>query len=144
MSLRWSSQAATKARFSIDGTMNFWKQMQEFKARKNNSWAIRWYASAFLENNYCLYPGVSLVQNIGIDGSGTHNGISDRLNVHLSQKKITVSKIDVREDITSKKKIIAYFHDLRKNNISFTGRVKRKIKGLLKKMSPDKMNLICC
>ncbi|HEY0246482.1 MAG TPA: sugar transferase, partial [Mucilaginibacter sp.] len=30
-------------RFSIEHTMNFWKQVQEFKAGKNNSWAIRWY-----------------------------------------------------------------------------------------------------
>ena len=30
--------------FTRDGSMNFWKQMREFKAGKNNSWAIRWYA----------------------------------------------------------------------------------------------------
>ena len=33
--------------FAIEGTMNFWKQLTGFKAGKNNSWAIRWYASIF-------------------------------------------------------------------------------------------------
>jgi GT2 family glycosyltransferase len=28
--------------FSIEGTMNFWKQVNDFKNGKNNSWAIRW------------------------------------------------------------------------------------------------------
>ena len=37
---------------------------------KNNSWAIRWHASAFLNNKLTLYPKNSLVKNIGIDGSG--------------------------------------------------------------------------
>ena len=39
---------------------------------KNDSWAIRWYASTFVKNMYTLYPSKSFVQNIGTDGSGTH------------------------------------------------------------------------
>ena len=38
---------------------------------QNNSWAIRWYASAFLKNKLTLYPSKTLVQNIGLT-SGTH------------------------------------------------------------------------
>ena len=55
---------------------------------RNNSWAIRWYAAAFLANKFCLYPGKSLVENIGIDGSGTHSGISDKWKVHLSSQPV--------------------------------------------------------
>ncbi len=43
-------------------------------AGRNDSWAVRWYASAFLADRLTLYPGRSLVQNIGTDGSGTHGG----------------------------------------------------------------------
>ena len=43
---------------------------------KTNSWAVRWYASAFLQNKYTLYPGKSLVSNIGGDGSGTNTGLN--------------------------------------------------------------------
>jgi hypothetical protein len=38
---------------------------------KVSSWAIRWYASAFLKDKLTLYPGKSLVKNIGYD-TGTH------------------------------------------------------------------------
>jgi hypothetical protein len=43
-----------------------------------NSWAIRWYASAYLNEMYTLYPGQTLVHNIGLDESGTHTGFDDR------------------------------------------------------------------
>lgn len=40
-------------------------------AGKNSSWAVRWHASAFLKEKLCLYPGKTLVKNIGFD-IGTH------------------------------------------------------------------------
>lgn len=77
-----------KQAFSIDHTMNFWKQMMEFKNGKNNSWAIRWYASIFLKNGLTLNPAQSLVNNIGHDGSGIHSGINDIYNVIINPKRI--------------------------------------------------------
>ncbi|MES2278241.1 MAG: sugar transferase [Bacteroidota bacterium] len=76
-------------RFSIEGTMNFWKQMLGFKAGKNNSWAIRWYASVFLKNGLTLNPSHSLVHNIGNDGSGTHSNNEHMYSVQVAQKPIT-------------------------------------------------------
>ena len=76
------------AEFSIDHTMNFWRQMRQFKAGKNNSWAIRWYASIFLKNGLALHPSQSLVNNIGHDGSGIHSGINDIYNVAINPKPI--------------------------------------------------------
>jgi hypothetical protein len=74
--------------FSIDGTMNFWKQVQEFKAGKNNSWAIRWYASIFLKGGLSLNPSRSLVHNIGHDGTGVHSNIENTYKVKIAQKII--------------------------------------------------------
>lgn len=75
--------------FSIEGTMNFWKQIREFKAGKNNSWAIRWYASLFLKGGLTLNPSESLINNIGHDGSGVHSGVNDIYNVVVNHKPIT-------------------------------------------------------
>lgn len=75
-------------RFSIEGAMNFWKQMQGFKAGKNNSWAIRWYASVFLNGGLTLNPSHSLIQNIGHDGSGVHSNIEDIYHVNIAQKPV--------------------------------------------------------
>jgi hypothetical protein len=85
-------------RFSIDGTMNFWKQVQEFKAGKNNSWAIRWYASIFLKGGLVLNPSHSLVHNIGHDGSGVHSNIENTYKVNIAQKPVKKFPAHIREN----------------------------------------------
>ena len=81
--------ADKKRRFTIDGTMNFWRQVRQFKAGKNNSWAIRWYASVFLNGGLSLNPSQSLINNIGHDGTGVHSNIEDTYSVRIAQKPIT-------------------------------------------------------
>ena len=95
--LMTSFDAKKRAAFSIDHTMNFWKQMQDFKQAKNNSWAIRWYASIFLKEGLTLNPAHSLVNNIGHDGSGVHSGINDIYNVIIHPKQITQFPAEIRE-----------------------------------------------
>lgn len=75
--------------FSIGGTMNFWKQIIEFKQGRNNSWAIRWYASIFLKGGLTLNPSKSLINNIGHDGSGIHSGLNDIYHVIINPLPIT-------------------------------------------------------
>jgi GT2 family glycosyltransferase len=84
--------------FSIEDTMNFWKQMQEFKAGKNNSWAIRWYASIFLNGGLSLNPSRSLVHNIGHDGTGVHSNIENMYGVNISQKPVKEFSGEIREN----------------------------------------------
>ena len=84
--------------FSIEGSMNFWKQMKEFKRGKNNSWAIRWYASVFLKGGLTLNPSQSLVNNIGHDGTGVHSGINDIYNVIINPKPIAQFPTEIVEN----------------------------------------------
>lgn len=58
--------------FDFEGTYPYTEMLKGQIKGNNNSWAIRWYASAFLNNKLTLYPGKSLIKNIGFDGSGTH------------------------------------------------------------------------
>jgi hypothetical protein len=85
-------------RFSIGGSMNFWKQMEGFKAGKNNSWAIRWYASIFLKNGLTLNPSHSLVHNIGHDGSGVHSNSEKTYHVQVAQKPVVEFPMEVKEN----------------------------------------------
>lgn len=78
-----------KHEFSIEGNMNFWKQVLEFKRGKNNSWAIRWYASIFLKGGLTLNPSKSLINNIGHDGSGIHSGLNDIYHVIINPLPVT-------------------------------------------------------
>jgi hypothetical protein len=84
-------------RFSIDGTMNFWKQMLEFKTGKNNSWAIRWYASIFLKGGLALHPSQSLVHNIGHDGTGVHSNVENTYKATISQKQVKKFPSETKE-----------------------------------------------
>ena len=104
------------AEFSIDHTMNFWRQMRQFKAGKNNSWAIRWYASIFLKNGLALHPSQSLVNNIGHDGSGIHSGINDIYNVAINPKPIETFPEMIEENGRAHQ-VIKQFLKNRKGNL---------------------------
>ena len=84
--------------FSINGTMNFWKQLTGFKAGKNNSWAIRWYASIFLKGGLTLNPSHSLIQNIGNDGTGTHSNKENMYQVKIARSAIKYFPAEIKED----------------------------------------------
>lgn len=103
-------------RFSIEGKENFWKQVQEFKAGKINSWAIRWYASVFKNNGLVLYPRNSLTQNIGNDGSGTHTAAETTYQVVLANKKITEFPQEIQEHAQAYESI-KYFYAHRKGSL---------------------------
>lgn len=108
--------AEKKHRFSIEGTMNFWKQIREFKTGRNNSWAIRWYASVFLNNGLTLNPSASLVNNIGHDGSGIHSGKNNLYDVTISNQPVTYFPAVIIEDREAYK-AIKHFLKYRKGNL---------------------------
>jgi hypothetical protein len=108
--------AEKKYQFSIGNSMNFWKQVLEFKAGKNNSWAIRWYASIFLQNGLTLNPSSSLVNNIGHDGSGVHSGKNTMYDVQVSELPVTEFPSLIEENKNAYE-AIRYFLRHRKGNI---------------------------
>jgi hypothetical protein len=108
--------AEKKHQFSIEGSMNFWKQMQELKARRNNSWAIRWYASIFLKGGLTLNPAHSLVSNIGHDGSGVHSGINEIYNVSIHPQPVKHFPELIAENVEAYNLIKAFLEN-RKGNL---------------------------
>jgi hypothetical protein len=84
--------------FSIEGSMNFWKQMKQFKSGKNDSWAIRWYASIFLKDGLTLNPSHSLIQNIGHDGSGRHSNNENTYQVQIARKAVKEFPAEIKEN----------------------------------------------
>ena len=53
----------------------------------NDSWAVFWALKVIEEGGLCINPFESLIQNIGLDGSGVHCGKSDCFDVRLCPKK---------------------------------------------------------
>ena len=58
--------------FDIDGVYPYSAMLASQMQGRINSWAIRWNWSVFKRKGVVVYPPVSLVTNIGFDGSGTH------------------------------------------------------------------------
>lgn len=70
--------------FDLGGAYPFSGMLKDQIAGKNNSWAIRWHASMFLQDKLTLYPARTYVVNIGFDGSGTHTGHTSIYESELS------------------------------------------------------------
>lgn len=100
--------------FDYNNSYPYSKMLKNFISGKNESWAIRWYASAFLGNYLTLYPGTSLVHNIGNDRSGVHSCRSSMYDVKPSAKSITVAKIPVCESKAARSDFETYFRSLRR------------------------------
>jgi len=100
-------------RFDFNGAYRYTRMLKDQIAGRNSSWAVRWYASAFLRNRLTLYPGVSLVQHIGNDGTGTNFGKSDFLNVEIAREPVTVAAIGLMENTDARRIISAYLRSVK-------------------------------
>lgn len=95
--------------FDLGGVASFTEILKAQIAGQNDSWAIRWHASAFLAGLHTLYPGRSLVKNTGLDSSGTHCGTSQAYNSELSRTPIRVEPIPVVESEIGRKAFEEFF-----------------------------------
>lgn len=113
--------------FDFNGAYSYSKMLQGQIVGLNDSWAVRWYASAFLANKLTLYPGRSLVQNVGNDGSGRHSGVDVHFATELATSSVNLTKVNVIHSELGQAAFEAFF---REAHDSFYRRVRRGIKKL--------------
>lgn len=94
--------------FDLDGAYPFTQMLRDQISGRNDSWAIRWHASMFLANKLCLYPGKSLVKNIGCDGSGTNCLQTSKFDSAESDAPITIKKIKLNESSIARDSFIEF------------------------------------
>lgn len=90
---------------------------------KNNSWAIRWHASVFLENKLTLYPSRSLVNNIGNDGTGTHCSATSSHDTLLSTSEIVLADIAVEPSAAGTAAYVDFYIREKRNRASLRNRL---------------------
>jgi hypothetical protein len=103
--------------FNFNNSYDYTGMLKAQIEGKVSSWAIRWYASAFLVDKYTLYPGISFVKNIGIDGSGTHCGDIDLYKIEFSNVYKPVLSMEVCDCAKARKIVTQYFNTTQKRNI---------------------------
>ena len=112
--------------FNFNNSFNYMKMLKDQINKKNQSWAIRWYASIFLENMYTLHPKESLVENIGTKNGENSNFDFLNLSSSISKKKYQpIIKQKIIESSSARKAIENFFNQ----NIFF--KLKERIKNFL-------------
>jgi hypothetical protein len=125
--LRGLQSKKLEKKFDYNDSYPYMQMLKDQIAGKNNSWAIRWNASALLNDKLSLYFGKSLVRNIGIDGSGTHSGNTSVYDVALNDKPSTLNKIPLEENINAFKKFEEFFREKVLPPPSLIRRIKNKM-----------------
>lgn len=88
--------------FDFDDGYGYRRMLQDQIAGTNDSWAVRWYASAFLAGRFTLYPGTSLVENIGQDGSGTHSVATEALASVAGTMRFPLTRVPVEDSVVAR------------------------------------------
>ncbi len=103
--------------FDLNGAYPFTQMLEEQIAGRNDSWAIRWRASVFLANGLSLFPGRSLISNIGFDASGVHCSTSDEYRVRLTADPINIVPIPPIECVEVLAALSLYFRAQRRGPV---------------------------
>lgn len=114
--------------FDYNGSYPYSKMLKDQINGDNDSWAVRWYASAFLAGKLTLHPGRSLVHNTGIDNSGTHCGVSAGYDVQLSDIPINLNDIEVQPSLIARQEMERFFKE---QQAGLFGKLKRKLQRLI-------------
>jgi hypothetical protein len=117
--------------FNRRNTIDYIQMLKNQISGNNDSWAIKWHASLFIENMYCLHPVKSMVINIGLDSTGSNFGSSSIRQKQNSYTVVNPIKIEDSE----------WFHNEFQNKTteyfftqSFYQVKKRKLKEFLYKL----------
>jgi hypothetical protein len=117
--------------FNFNGAYPFSSMLEGQINGSNDSWAVRWHASAFLAEKLTLYPGRSLVNNIGNDSSGVHCGDDMGYGLVVSSSPIDLGSIEVQASAQGQAAFEAFF---RKIQGSFASKLLRRTKKMLAKV----------
>jgi len=116
--------------FNFGNTYDYCGMLTKQISGRNDSWAIRWYASTFLKNMVTLYPASTMVVNIGIDGSGTHCGESDEFESELNQNPITTFPESISPNGDAFKAFSNFFRSQTSTPVTLKKKIKSKVKRL--------------
>lgn len=107
--------------FDLGGSYPYTQMLVNQIRGKNDSWAIRWHAACFLQGMLTLYPGKSLVNNIGVDGSGTHCSATEDFSQLLKPGPVSLERLAPEENLDA----LAVFSKFLKRHTSLRARVNR-------------------
>lgn len=122
-------QAELKSRklffaFNMNGSFPFADMLEGQIQGRNDSWAIRWHASAFLKNKLTLYPGSSLLLNTGNDQSGSNRSAKMDTMPEINTRRMELKKIPLCVNPKESKIIEFYLRKISNDRYNIIKRLK--------------------
>lgn len=111
--------------FDLDRTYQFSKQLELNITGKIKTWAVKWYASVFLQNGLCLHPKHSLVQNIGTDNTGDNSPKTNYFWHEQLADYVEVNPVALQENKKVVEQMKSYYSRFK---LSFLERVRNRLK----------------
>ncbi|OBX21230.1 FkbM family methyltransferase [Gelidibacter algens] len=123
------------------GGMTYYKMLEDQVTGINDSWAVRFYVSMYLQNGVFLYPNKSLIKNIGLDGSGVHcKKMATELQdvIKLSNELVNVDK----KSVLLKPNLVKSFkHNTTNKKRMLKSKISRMVSPEIKALIKRKLNL---
>ena len=95
--------------FDFDGEYPYTEMLRDQIAGRNSSWAILWHASCYLKGLLTLYPGRSLVQNIGSDANATHGNSNAAFARPPTTMPVPVRAVPVEPSALGRQAFVKFF-----------------------------------
>jgi hypothetical protein len=86
---------------------------------KIDSWAIRWCFAQSKLDMLTVYPVISRIRNIGLDGTGTHSGFNQRYDVDINIDTDTETKKYKFVDLYLDKRILRRFRNFYMSSLKY-------------------------
>jgi glycosyltransferase involved in cell wall biosynthesis len=114
--------------FNLDESHSHYSVLRAEEKKGFHSWAIYWHASMFSQGRLTLFPGISLIEYAGADGSGTHVvENSDFWKTEISTETNWKFPEVIAESPIAREQMIAYYNRIFPK-LPFIGRVIRRIR----------------
>lgn len=98
--------------FNMNGSYDYIDLLRRQIRGEVDSWAIRWYASTFIKETYTLYPGKTLVYNIGGGDDATHTKSISKFRTELADKPIGIGSIPIEDCRVARESFARFFHTI--------------------------------
>lgn len=111
--LRRLESSGLQKEFDFGGYYPYSEQLRRQAEGRSDTWAARWYASAFLADMLTLHPCRSLVHHLGADGSGTNVRYTSSMDVQLTERPINVIRQDAFESTYARNALVGNFRRMK-------------------------------
>jgi GT2 family glycosyltransferase len=121
--------------FNLNGRFPYENMLKHQLEGKVNSWAIRWTATAFLNNSLTLYPSRSLSKHIGFGADSTHVKTADyNADLVLADTPIQLNDLPLINDDSAIDAFINFEKHIRPLKTSYTKKIMHLAKNLMNRV----------